>query len=68
MVWQTILLIRLMKTYNIFEVCDENCSEIHNLIQKWPAAKYKKCKYGIDTLHDLLPSVIRTLKEDIQAE
>ena len=37
---------------------DEKWGEIQHLLQKWPPAKSQECKYGVNTLHYILPGII----------
>ena len=39
---------------------DKKCDEILELLQKWPPASHKRCKYGVDTLHTLLPDIVQS--------
>ena len=38
----------------------KKCDEILELLNKWPPANSKRCKYGVDTLHTLLPDIVQS--------
>ena len=46
---------------------DENAKveDIVTVLKKWPSANTKRCKYGVDTLHVLLPEIIGSEKQDV---
>ena len=37
---------------------DKRCEEILQLAERWPEANTKRCKYGIDSLHAVLPDIV----------
>ena len=39
------------------------CKEIYELLQRWPHAKTKNCKYGVDSLHAVLPDIVKSERE-----
>ena len=39
---------------------DKKSDEIVELLQRWPPANPNHCKYGVDTLHTLLPDIVKS--------
>ena len=46
---------------------DKVCSEIYELLQKWPSANSSKCRYGVDCLHTLLPEIVMKQRQRASA-
>ena len=44
---------------------DKESAEIYSLLKKWPYADPKRCKYGVDTLHKMLPDIVKNQQQQL---
>ena len=42
---------------------DKESAEVYSLLKKWPSADPKRCKYGVDTLHKMLPDIVKNQQQ-----